>query len=221
MYATNPCEHRAFRLPVAATLAVGVTLALFLLMQEMIRNDFSASDASISPLRIIFGERVVVPRNESIPHPPPKPVKPTKTAPVQSITPDIPHDVPPVTPIGLDSPEFLQPARPPHDTTSPADEFRDGGGTGTNPATARQMLPLRYPPNARRQGIEGYVIVAFTVTANGTVIDAHVVESHPARVFDKAALKAIYGWRFRPARKTGTPVSSQLIQRIEFNLSEE
>ena len=48
----------------------------------------------------------------------------------------------------------------------------------------RELLPLRlitpdYPPEVEQQGIEGYVIVRFTVADRGVVQDIVIDESEP------------------------------------------
>lgn len=55
-----------------------------------------------------------------------------------------------------------------------------------------------YPEQAKKDGIEGWVVLEFGVTANGTVENIRVVESHPSDVFDAAAKKAVAKWRYMP-----------------------
>lgn len=67
----------------------------------------------------------------------------------------------------------------------------------------REMLPQRlitppYPEAALEQGIEGHVIVRFTVTETGAVQDVVVDESEPPGVFDQEALRAAQRLRFEP-----------------------
>ncbi|WP_286234953.1 M56 family metallopeptidase [Thalassotalea sediminis] len=53
-----------------------------------------------------------------------------------------------------------------------------------------------YPAEAADNGIEGWVILEFGVTPNGTVDNIRVIESHPDDVFDKEAKKALAKWRY-------------------------
>ena len=67
----------------------------------------------------------------------------------------------------------------------------------------RELLPLRlitpdYPPEVEQQGIEGYVIVRFTVTDRGIVQDIVIDESEPPGIFDNEALTAAARLRFDP-----------------------
>lgn len=56
----------------------------------------------------------------------------------------------------------------------------------------------RFPPEALRAGQSGEVQVEFTVAPDGSVSDARVVRSNPARVFDREAISAVKRWRFQP-----------------------
>ncbi len=65
----------------------------------------------------------------------------------------------------------------------------------------RNQLPLmrmnpQYPDDARAKGIEGHVVVEFSVTPEGTPDSFVVLESEPPGVFDRAALGALYHWRY-------------------------
>ena len=53
-----------------------------------------------------------------------------------------------------------------------------------------------YPLGALEQGIEGQVVIEFSLNPDGTVRDPAVVTAQPAGVFDKAATRALLGWKF-------------------------
>lgn len=74
---------------------------------------------------------------------------------------------------------------------------------------------VRYPRKARKQGIEGRVVVRFIVDTDGRVREASVPEPvHP--LLDEAALKAVRSMRFVPAQKDGERVAVQLSVPIGF-----
>lgn len=75
-----------------------------------------------------------------------------------------------------------------------------------------------YPPAAARNRQDGWVEVEFTVSADGSVQNAKVVGSNPARVFDREAVRAIELAKFQPKLDRGQAVSSTLRRRIEFKL---
>ncbi|MDZ7669217.1 MAG: energy transducer TonB [Gammaproteobacteria bacterium] len=77
-----------------------------------------------------------------------------------------------------------------------------------------------YPPDAKEEGVEGYVVVRYDVNAEGRVHNARVVAAEPPEVFNESALQAVSRWRFRPPERDGEaqPVSG-LESRLEFTLS--
>jgi protein TonB len=78
-----------------------------------------------------------------------------------------------------------------------------------------------YPEGAKARGVEGWVEVEYTVTAEGTVDDVRVVDASPAGVFDAAALAAVRTWRYRPLREDGRPVDTPGVRsRLDFRLGE-
>ena len=81
-----------------------------------------------------------------------------------------------------------------------------------------RMVPAKYPLEAARNGEQGWVDVAFTVEADGSVSDARVTNAEPRRIFDRAAIDAVSRWRFKPALINGTPTAVVLRRRIEFKL---
>ncbi|MEE9345878.1 MAG: energy transducer TonB [Methylococcales bacterium] len=76
----------------------------------------------------------------------------------------------------------------------------------------------RYPVRALSRNIEGWVVIEFTITPTGTVIDAKVTDAKPEGIFDRAALNAIVKWKFKPKMKNGRPVAQRATQRLKFNV---
>lgn len=91
------------------------------------------------------------------------------------------------------------------------------GGPTTAAVLIRQSQP-KYPARAARAQQEGHVLVSFTVTPEGRTANIKVVESQPGRIFDRAAMDAVEGYRFTPAMKDGVAVPSQRQQPIDFKL---
>jgi TonB family protein len=78
--------------------------------------------------------------------------------------------------------------------------------------------PPSYPWAAARRGLEGFVLVEYTVTRDGAVADPVVVESS-SWLFDKAALEAASGFRYRPRVIGGTAVDVRGVRTlIRFEL---
>ncbi len=93
-----------------------------------------------------------------------------------------------------------------------ADRTRDGG-----------LIPLvtiapMYPRQALRKRAEGYVIVEFTVTRDGSVKSPKVIEAKPRRLFNQAALRTILRYKFKPLIVDGQPQETRASWRINFVL---
>ena len=79
--------------------------------------------------------------------------------------------------------------------------------------------PPQYPYQAARRSIEGWVRVSFRVTESGAVEDVVVIESDPPGVFEQAAIKAVYRWRFKPRIVVGKAVAGRAEQVVDFRLN--
>ncbi len=79
-----------------------------------------------------------------------------------------------------------------------------------------------YPRQASQRGIEGWVIVQFTVTESGSVVDAFVHSSDPPGIFDRAAVNAALKFKYKPRVVDGKPIRvSGVKNRIVFELEDE
>jgi TonB family protein len=76
-----------------------------------------------------------------------------------------------------------------------------------------------YPLELRMAEIEGAVLVSYSITAQGRVLDPVVVKSTDRR-FEASVLKAVKKWRFTPAVIEGRTAGVPAIQLIEFKLQE-
>ncbi len=77
-----------------------------------------------------------------------------------------------------------------------------------------------YPYKAAREGKEGYVQLAYTVTETGTVENIFVVDSKPKRVFEKEAIKALSQWKYKPRMEDGIGVKQSDMQvKLVFSLN--
>lgn len=77
-------------------------------------------------------------------------------------------------------------------------------------------LSPSYPRRARRSGLEGYVVVEFSVNAEGVVEAPRVVAAQPRRVFEQAALDAVRRWRYPRRADDAPPVTVR--RQIDFRL---
>jgi TonB family protein len=93
--------------------------------------------------------------------------------------------------------------------------FRPGSGI-TPPALVKEVRP-DYPEAARRQRIEGDVVLEIVVRRDGTVGDVRVL-SGLGHGLDEQAVRAVRQWRFRPAERRGQPVDVLVEVAVEFKL---
>lgn len=70
-------------------------------------------------------------------------------------------------------------------------------------ATPLRPLDVSYPSPGR--GIEGHVIVEFTLHANGSATDPVIIDARPAGLFDRAALTAVRRGRYDTSALAGSP----------------
>lgn len=67
-----------------------------------------------------------------------------------------------------------------------------------------------YPAGARSQKIEGYVVVAYSVSPSGAVTSVRVVSASPPGVFNSASLAAVRQWRFKPSPQGASSKSTTI-----------
>lgn len=81
-----------------------------------------------------------------------------------------------------------------------------------------KVAPI-YPRRAQSRGIQGYVVVEFTVTSNGSVRDPIVVHSEPENIFDRAAVDAALKFKYKPRVVDGVPQEVAGVQnKITFEI---
>jgi len=104
----------------------------------------------------------------------------------------------------------------------------DVGGTDVAIAASdSDVVPIvrvnpQYPLRASERGIEGWVIVEFTISKLGTVKNPVILQSHPSSIFDRAALKAIRKWKYNPKIEGGEPVERPGVKvKLTFDLSDQ
>lgn len=85
------------------------------------------------------------------------------------------------------------------------------------PPSPVQPVEPEYPQGARKAGIEGDVLCAVTIDAEGRVTSVEVLRS-AAPLLDDAARRALLQWVFSPALRDGEPVPSQVVVPVRFAL---
>jgi len=83
-----------------------------------------------------------------------------------------------------------------------------------------RVLPV-YPPRAQSRGIEGWVLVEFTISPAGTVKDPVVIDAEPSGIFNRAMLRAIRKWKYQPKIVDGVAVARPGVRvRQNFELEQ-
>ena len=190
-----------------------VTFVLFAIMIAMIKigQQPVAGDLSVNMVDFIRQKRE---RNLTLdelkPEPPPLPTAPPPPARMQiekfstaSTEQFVPGN-------NIDTPDGF--------SISPGISIGAGGGDYLPIA---QVAP-QYPRSALNKGIEGWVLVEFTIGTAGQVKDPVIVKSEPPGVFDESALSAVKRFRFRPRTIGDTAVEVSGVQnRIKFRLQRQ
>ena len=212
--------------PSIVVIAIILNIAIFILIQRLVSKEHDF-DINLIDRNFLDCTRVIekpIPPPEKIEdiEPPPEEEDPP---PPEMPTPEV--ERPQQMDIELSTPEIDVPmsmAGEPY-----LGEFSDGsgnmGGLGRpgKPNIDSNVVPsLRIPPNypnrALRSGIEGIVTVEFTITTDGSVKDAEIIEAEPPNIFDKSVLRAIAKWKFNPDMVDGQPVEKRARQDIKFTL---
>lgn len=174
------------RLAIAGFLAFVITAGLIILMSALITQDIKPpeDDDGTKIADIHMPERAIETQYDA--EKPEKPEEPEE----QPDMPEPEFETPDITP---DSMSMSAPRM----NLNPSIKGIGGFGGDGEYLPIVKVQPV-YPRRALSRGIEGYVIVEFTVTTNGSVRDAVVIESNPQKVFDRAATKAALKFKYKP-----------------------
>ena len=212
--------------PSIVVIAIILNIAIFILIQRLVSKehdfDINLIDRNFLDFTRVIEKPIPPPEKIEDIEPPPEEEDPP---PPEMPTPEV--ERPQQMDIELSTPEIDVPmsmAGEPY-----LGEFSDGsgnmGGLGRpgKPNIDSNVVPsLRIPPNypnrALRSGIEGIVTVEFTITTDGSVKDAEIIEAEPPNIFDKSVLRAIAKWKFNPDMVDGQPVEKRARQDIKFTL---
>ena len=199
------------RVLIAIVVSLGITLGLFYVMQSLIASGDSAltdppKGKVLDFVRLQNEETVET--KKRMPRKPPQPEEP----PPPMEQPQMAQTNPTTDAAGFDFSAQVD-----------VDVALDGGlalDSGDGEYLPIVKVSPVYPRRALSRGIEGYVIVEFTVTKQGSVRDPIVVEAEPANLFDKAAKDAAKKFKYKPRVVNGEPVEVEGVQnRITFEIS--
>ena len=75
----------------------------------------------------------------------------------------------------------------------------------------------KYPNKARKQHIQGTVVLMATISKDGNITDLKMVSGHPMLV--DAAITAVKKWKYRPYLLQGHPVEVETQVLVNFTLA--
>ncbi len=77
----------------------------------------------------------------------------------------------------------------------------------------------RYPREALKQGIEGWVTLHYMVSPSGSPYEIEIVDSSGNKSLEQAAKRAAKKYQYEPAQMNGSPIDAGAATRIIFALS--
>lgn len=95
--------------------------------------------------------------------------------------------------------------------------LRVGEDSGITPPRKVHDVRPRYPVDARKEKVQGVVILNSVVDEEGRVAEVHVVREAPMGLTE-AAVAAVRQWRYEPAVKDGVAVPVSFVTTINFRL---
>jgi protein TonB len=202
----------AIRFVVAFGLASVVTFALFYLMQSMIIVEGELNEDG----KIKVVDFVRVKRSEEVKKKDREPPKKTKV-----------DEEPPPPDFKMDQANDMDSGglgiAAAIDTSM---GIETGGGfsmaSADGDAVPMVRVPPQYPERAAQRGIEGRVLIEFTISKSGSVKDPKVIAYEPSKIFNRAALKAVSQWKYNPKIEDGKAVEQKGIRiSIPFRLGDE
>ena len=89
-------------------------------------------------------------------------------------------------------------------------------GCVTPPHITKKVQP-RFPKPARREQVQGKVVLGAIVETDGTVGPVKVIDStRPGQGFEESAIEAVKKWRYKPGRLGDVPVRIYFTVTIDF-----
>ena len=196
------------RYAISVSIGASVTFGLLFIMQLLIAT---GRDAITDTQNFRLGDFVRVERTEVIETKKEKPEKPPE--------PEVPPEMPsPDQANNFDNAMAVSVSAPVIDASL------NVGGVGFGVSDGEYLPIVKvapvYPARALSRGLEGYVIVEFTVTPSGSVRDVTVVES-TSSLFERAATEAALKFKYKPRVIDGEAVEVPGVRnKITFEIAQ-
>ena len=209
IYASRFAQQPVLKLGAAVAAALMITFLSFAVMQQLIKATQVARPqvVDIGPVVLFIPPKdtdaqikpqlpkMPPPQNRDIPKPTIEPVDMTNVGP---------------------GPVTLQPPILPRTNGGPMQQVTD-----------RSAAPLvrvepRYPIDAARDGITGWVRLGFTIDETGSVTDITVLAAEPGAIFNREAIRALRRWKYQPQIVNGTAIKQLNMQvQLDFSLQND
>lgn len=76
----------------------------------------------------------------------------------------------------------------------------------------------KYPKWQAAKRQDGWVLVEYTILANGQTANVRVIDSSPADIFDESAVEAVKQYRYQPIMQDGRAISvDQVRSKVTFD----
>ncbi len=199
------------RLAASSVLGIAMTTGLLILMFTFIdTGDVQVEEKEYRKIADIWQEDEEIEENV-------KQLKPKKLDEPEEPPPEIPRDK-------MDIQDVANAVQIDMPNLNAKTNISIGGFAGDGEYIPLVKIQPEYPRRALERGVEGYVVVEFTITSNGSIANPKVVEAmdakgRPTRIFDRAALKAASKLKYKPRVIDGVGVDvPQVLHKFTFQL---
>ena len=225
----------------------GMVVLLHAALLYALQSGLTRDNAPRLPQKIVFAEILVPPQAIPEPPPlvqqsdPPLPARPPEPLPPVKKPKPAPPMRRPDSPRSIVRPRAARPPvanlTPSHKAITlpvaaadPAPRTKPAAPMAATPATPSPLIAPRfdvaylnnpkpaYPALARRMGEEGKAVLRVCVTAEGRAGDVRLYTGSGSPRLDEAAIKAVWAWRFVPARQGDHSIEAWVLVPISFKL---
>jgi periplasmic protein TonB len=200
-------EQPAVKLVTAVVAALSITFLSFAIMQQLIKANQGARPEAVAYEPVTLFVQT-------------KETDPVVKDPMPKMPPPQPRDLPkpPIEPVDSTN---ISPG--PVVVDAPSIPSAKGGpmqqGQTDRSATPLVRVEPRYPIDAARDGITGWVKLGFNIDETGNVTDVEVLAAEPGNIFNREAIRALRRWKYQPQIVDGKAIKQLNLQvQLDFSL---
>jgi TonB family protein len=87
-----------------------------------------------------------------------------------------------------------------------------------NNSLCGSLMSAQYPPEARRQRIQGAVHLRAVIGKDGLIKGLQVIDGHPLLI--ASAADAVKSWKYKPYRIKGKPVEIETVITVNYSIKD-